>query len=60
MHRRTIQNGHNDQDRHDAGVTHIKPDILEYEVKRALGSITGNNDRRGDGFPAEPFKNPKE
>ena len=56
MHRRTIQNGHNDQDRHDAGVTHIKPDILEYEVKWALGSITRNSDRRGDGIPAELLK----
>jgi len=29
------KNGHNEQDRDDAGVTHIKPDILEYEVKWA-------------------------
>ena len=56
MHRRTIQNGHNDQDRHDAGVTHIKPDILEYEVKWALGSITIRKAKEGDGIPAELFK----
>ena len=31
-----------------------------YEVKWALGSITTNNDRRGDEIPAELFKNPKE
>ena len=54
------KNGHKDQDRDDACVTHVKPDILEYEVKWALGSITTNNDRRGDGIPAELFKNPKE
>ena len=49
-----------DRDRDDACVTHVKPDILEYEVKWALGSIPRNNDRRADGIPAEPFKNPKE
>ena len=49
-----------DPDNHDGVITHLEPDILECEVKWALGSITGNNDRRGDGFPAEPFKNPKE
>ena len=54
------KNGHNDQDRDDAWLTHVKPDIPEYEVKWALGSITTNNDRRADGIPAEPFKNPKE
>ena len=41
-------------------ITHVKPDILEYEVKWALGSITTNNDKAGDGIPAELFKNPKE
>ena len=51
------KNHHIDWDRDD---THVKPDILEYEVKSALVSITTNNDRRGDGIPAEPFKNPKE
>ena len=48
-----------DRDRDDACVTHVKPDILEYEVKWALGSITMNNDR-DDGIPAELLKNPKE
>ena len=56
MHSRTIQNGHSDQDRHDAEVTHIKPDILEYEVKWALGSITIRKAKEGDGIPAELFK----
>ena len=44
----------------DGVITHLEADILEYEVKWALGSITRNNARRGDGIPAEPFKNPKE
>ena len=54
------KNDHNDWDSDDAWVTHVKPDVLEYEVKWALGSITTNNDRRGDGIPAELFKNSKE
>ena len=54
------KNHHKDRDSDDASVTHVKPDILEYEVKWALGSITTNNDRRGDGTPVELFKNPKE
>ena len=49
-----------DPDNHNGVVTYQEPDILECEVKWALGSITTNNDRRGDGFPAELFKNPKE
>ena len=31
-----------DQDNHDDEITHLEPDILEYEVKRALGNITMN------------------
>ena len=54
------ENGHNDRDRDDAGVTHIKPDMLEYEVKWALGSITTRKTREGNGIPAELFKNPNE
>ena len=34
-------------------ITHLEPDILEYEVKRALGSITTNNASGGDGIPVE-------
>ena len=49
-----------DSDNHDGVIAHLGPDILECEVKWALGSITTNNDRRADGIPAEPFKNPKE
>ena len=49
-----------DQDNHDGVIIHLEPDILECGVKWALGSITTNNDRRGDGIPAELFKIPKE
>ena len=37
-------------------VTHLEPDILECEVKRALGSITMNKDSKGDGIPVELFQ----
>ena len=49
----------NDPDNHDGVVTHPEPDILECEVKWALGSIPTNNASGGDGIPAEVFKNPK-
>ena len=54
------KNGHNARDKDDVGVTHIKPDILEYEVKWALGSITTTKAREDDEIPAELFKIPKE
>ena len=37
-------------------ITHLQPDILEYEVKQALGSITTNKASGGDRIPAELFK----
>ena len=37
-------------------ITHLEPDILECEVKRALGSITTNNASGGDGIPVELFQ----
>ena len=37
-------------------ITHPEPDILECEVKWALGSITTDKDSGGDGIPAEIFK----
>ena len=40
--------GLNDQDNHDGVITHLEPDILEYEVKWALGSFTTNKANRGD------------
>ena len=41
-------------------VTHIEPDILECEVKWALGSITLKKASGGDGIPAELFQIPKD
>ena len=37
-------------------VTYVEPDILEWKVKWALGSITVNKASEGDGIPAELFK----
>ena len=37
-------------------ITHLEPDILEYEVKRALGSITMNKASGGDGILIELFQ----
>ena len=48
--------GLNDPDNHDGVVTHLESDILEYEIKWALGSITMNKASGGDGIPAELFK----
>ena len=45
-----------DPDNHDAVITHLKPDILEYEVKWALESITTNKASGGDGIPVELFQ----
>ena len=44
-----------DPDNHDGVITHLEPDILECEVKGALGSITMNRASGGDGIPAELF-----
>ena len=43
-------------DNHDGVITHLEPDILECEVKWALGSITTNKASGGDGIPAELFQ----
>ena len=40
-----------DPDNHNGVITHLKPDILECEVKRALGSFTMNKAGGGDGIP---------
>ena len=45
-----------DQNNHDGMITHLKPDILEYEVKWALESITMNKASGGDGIPVELFQ----
>ena len=46
----------NDPDNHDGVITHLEPDILECEVKWALGSITKNKASGGDGIPVELFQ----
>ena len=43
-------------DNHEGVITHLEPDILECEVKWALGSITKNKASGGDGIPAELFQ----
>ena len=45
-----------DPDNHDGVITHLEPDILECEVKWALGSITMNKTSGGDGIPVELFQ----
>ena len=45
-----------DSDSHNGVITHLEPDILEYEVKWALGSITTNKNSGGDGILAELLK----
>ena len=48
-----------DPDNHDDVITDLEPDILECEVKWALGSITMNKASGGDRFPVELFKSSK-
>ena len=45
-----------DPQNHDGVITHLEPDILECEVKWALGSITMNKASGGDGIPVELFQ----
>ena len=45
-----------DPDNHKGVITHLEPDILEFEVKWALGSITRNKASGGNGIPAELFQ----
>ena len=56
IHRRTIQKDLNDPDNHDGVIAHLEPDILEFEVKWDLGSITMNKASGGDGIPIERFQ----
>ena len=46
----------NDPDNHNGVITHLEPDILECEVKWALGSIIMNQASGGNGIPAEMFQ----
>ena len=52
LYKKDLQN----PDNHDGVITHLKPDILECEVKWALESITTNKASGGDGIPAELFQ----
>ena len=45
-----------DPDNHDCVITHLEPDILECEVKRALGTSTMNKTSGGDRIPVELFQ----
>ena len=56
IHRRIVQKELHDPDNHDGVITHLEPDILECEVKWALGSITMNKATGGDGIPVELFQ----
>ena len=56
IHRRTTKKDHHDPDNHDTVITHLEADILECEVKWALGSITTNKASGGDGLSVELFQ----
>ena len=60
MHRRTVQKNLHDPENHDGVITHLELDILECEVKWALGSITMKKASGGDGIPVELFQNLKD
>ena len=45
-----------DLDNHDGVITHLEPDILEFEIKTALESITTNKASGGNGIPVELFQ----
>ena len=45
-----------DPDNHDGMINHLEPDILEWKVKWALGSITTNKASGADGIPVELFQ----
>ena len=52
LHKKDVHN----PDNHDGVITHLEPDILEREVKWALGSITTNKASGGDGISVELFQ----
>ena len=56
IHRGTIHKCLKDPDNHYSVFTHLEPDILEHEIKGALGSITMNKASGTDGIPTELFK----
>ena len=57
IHRRTLyEKDLPDPDNYDGMITHLEPDILDCEVKWALGSITMNKASGGNGIPVELFQ----
>ena len=56
LYKTNLHDPHN----HDGVITHLEPDILECEVKWALGSITTNKASGGNGIPAELFQIPED
>ena len=56
IHRRLYKKYLHDPDNHDGVITQLEPDILECEVKWALGSIMMNKASGGDGIPVELFQ----
>ena len=56
IQRRLYKKDLNDPDNHNGVITHLEPDILECEVKWALGSITRKKTSGGDGIPVELFQ----
>ena len=57
LYRRAIKKKNlHDPDNQDGVITHLEPDILDCEVKWALGSITTNKAIGGDGIPVEFFQ----
>ena len=56
IHRKLYKKKLHDPNNHDGVVTHLEPDILEYEIKWALGSIAMNKTSGGDGIPIELFQ----
>ena len=53
IHRRVVRKSLSDPDNHDGLITHLEPNILECELKWALGNITMNKASGGDGIPVE-------
>ena len=56
IHGRPVQKNLHDPDNHDGVITHLKPDILECEVKWALESITTNKASGSDEIPVKLFQ----
>ena len=56
IHRRTVKKDLHDPDNHNGTIIDLEPDILEWEVKWTLESITTNKASGSDGIPVELFQ----